>query len=196
MASVLTILASVLALVGIFGVQGQLRSSSVRRDIEELLADQRFATVDLSVDSFLNLIQYGLMVAAAASVAAIVLAVYVMRGHNPSRIALTLLGGLVTVLMLMSWPVGLVTAVFVAYTVSLLWRAPVRSWFAGTPAAERGRPGAGLSSTHWGMSGTNSGSGGGEPGPSRNPDAVPDPEPHWPSDPAQPGSGPAPYPEP
>ena len=211
----LTIIASVLALTGIFGIQGQLRTSSVRDEIEQLLADQQFATVNMSVDTLLNVIEYGLMAAAAASVAAIVLAVFVMRGHNPSRIALTLLGALAAGFMLLSWPTGVVTAVFVAYTVSLLWRAPVRTWFAAVPAGgssgEGPDKGAGRPATYWGMSGTGSGGpggpagsggsasdagSGGEPEPARNPDAVPDPEPHWPSDPASPGSGPAPYPQP
>lgn len=228
MASVLTIIGSVLALAGIFGAQGELRSSSVRREIGSVLADQRFATVDLSVDALLNLIEYGLMAAAAASVAAIVLAVFVMRRHNPSRIALTCLGGVATVFVLVSGLQGIIIAIFVAYTTSLLWRAPVRRWFAGVPAGASAGDGAGAdarrATAYWEMSGTGSGgtgsggtgdtgadpwSGGagpggaspgerpgGEPEPSRNPDAVPDPDPHWPSDPAQPGSGPGPYPQP
>jgi hypothetical protein len=215
LASVLTILGSVLALAGIFGVQGQLRSSGVRRQLEELLADQRFAPVDMSVDALLNLLGYGLMAAAAASVAAIVLAVFVMRGHNPSRIALTTLGGLVALLMLLSWPTGVVTAVFVGYTVSLLWRAPVRGWFAASPTGQGpGHRRAGGSPAYWEMSGSGAGGAGpagdgrdgdawpgphgpeGEPEPSRNPDAVPDPDPHWPTDPVHPGAGPGPYPQP
>jgi hypothetical protein len=166
-AGVLTIMGSVLALVGIFSAQGELRSSGVRREIESLLSDDRFAAVDLPVDAVLNLVEYGLMAASAASVAAIVLAVFVMRRHNPSRIALTVLGGVAALLLLVSWPAGLVISIFVAYTVSLLWRAPVRGWFAvGDGSDDR-------------------------LGPDRNPDAVPDPDPRWPQDPAQPSGDPA-----
>lgn len=129
-AGVLTIIGSVLALIGVFTAQGELRTSGARREIESVLADDRFSAIDISVDTVLNLVEVGLMVASAASVAAIVLAVYSMRGHNPSRIALTLLGGLAAVGVLLSGLTGFVIALFVVYTVSLLWRKPVRVWFA------------------------------------------------------------------
>jgi hypothetical protein len=183
LAGVLTIIGSVLALVGIFSAQGELRTSDVRRDIEGVLADDRFAAIDISVDAVLALVEYALMVASAASVAAIVLAVFVMRRHNPSRIALTVLGGCAVLVLLLSWPTGVITAIFVAYTLSLLWRAPVRSWFAGARPAARG---AGAGTGTWAMSGTGPG---GEPEPERNPDAVPESDPRWPSDPGPPDAG-------
>lgn len=181
---------SVLALVGIFSTQGDLRSSQVRREIESLLAGERFSPVDISVATVLNAIEIALMVGSAASVAAIVLAVYVMRRHNPSRIALTVLGGMAALVVLASGLAGVAISIFVVYTVSLLWRRPVRSWFAV---------------------GSDSGSGSGSepdrgPEPSREPSAQPSPQQGspWPTDPEQPGEGgepgrpgqPAPYPRP
>jgi hypothetical protein len=191
LAGALTITGSVMALVGIFSAQGELRSSQARREIGSLLADNRFGAVDLTVEAVLDLVEYALMAASAASVAAIVLAVFVMRRHNPSRIALTVLGVLAALLLLLQWPTGMLIALFVAYTVSLLWRAPVRGWFATEQASMTGETGGGT----WAM--TTSG-GDGEPEPGRNPDAVPDPDPRWPSDPAQPPGtgGPGPYPQP
>ncbi|MDQ4085320.1 MAG: hypothetical protein M3165_05830, partial [Actinomycetota bacterium] len=189
LAGALTITGSVLALVGIFSAQGELRSSGVRRQIESLLADDRLGAIDLTVETVLDLVEYALMAASAASVAAIVLAVFVMRRHNPSRIALTVLGGLAALLLVLQWPSGVLVAVFVAYTVSLLWRAPVRSWFAA---------GSATSAAGGGTSVMTSSGGDGEPEPGRHPDAVPDPDPRWPGDPAQPPGtgGPGPYPQP
>jgi hypothetical protein len=190
LAAMLTIAGSVLALTGIFSVQSELRSSGVRREIEAMLAEGRFGAVDLTVEAVLELVEYALMAASAASVAAIVLAVFVMRRHNPSRIALTVLGGVAALLMLVQWPTGVVIAFFVAYTVSLLWRAPVRSWFAAEPSEATA---GGSDATAMSVTGGDAGS-----EPERNPDAVPDSDPHWPSDPAQPpgAGGPGPYPQP
>lgn len=171
-AGVLTIMGSVLALAGIFSVQGELRSSRMRRDVETRLDEAQFA-IDISVDTVLNLMEIGLMAASAASVAAIVLAVFIMRGHNASRVALSVLGGLAALVALLSGLAGLAIAVFVVYTVSLLWRAPVRTWFAhvsgsGPGADPRPEP---------------------EPGgtPGSRPDVGPDAGPRWPGDAARPG---------
>ncbi|MDQ4009073.1 MAG: hypothetical protein M3211_13335, partial [Actinomycetota bacterium] len=136
LAAVLTVVGSALALAGIFGAQGELRGSALRREIEALLADERLSAVDISVDAVLNAVEVGLMVGAAASVTAIVLAVYAARGHNPSRIALSVLGGCAAVFVLLSGLPGIAIALFVAYTVSLLWRAPVRAWFAAAASSE------------------------------------------------------------
>ena len=165
LASVLTIIGSVLALMGVFTAQGELRSSRVRTEIETLLQDERLTPVDISVDTILNAVEVGLMVASAASVAAIVLAVFVMRRHNPSRIGLTVLGGIAALAVLLSGLPGVAMAIFVVYTTSLLWRAPVRTWFSqgsgddatsGTqPDSGDGSPGAPL----WGRPDT-----GGYPG--------------------------------
>jgi hypothetical protein len=193
-AGVLTIMGSVLALAGIFSTQGELRSSSVRREIESVLADERFSAFDLSVESVLTMVETALMVASAASVAAIVLAVYVMRRHNPSRIALTLLGGFAALLVLFSGLAGVAIAVFVAYTVSLLWRQPVRLWFASESGSGSGQsPGRE-------PEGANDGSTGGSEAPGSEP-APPYPggsdqpaQPAQPHHPQQPGPYPGPWP--
>jgi hypothetical protein len=187
-AGVLTIMGSVLALAGIFSTQGELRSSSVRREIEGVLADERFSAFDISVESVLTMVETALMVASAASVAAIVLAVYVMRRHNPSRIALTLLGGFAALLVLFSGLAGVAIAVFVAYTVSLLWRQPVRLWFASESGSGSGREPEEANSGD--TEGANSG-GVGEPEPTY-PGGVDQPsQPHHPQ---QPGPYPGPWP--
>jgi len=193
-AGVLTIMGSVLALAGIFSTQGELRSSSVRREIESVLADDRFSAFDISVESVLTMVETALMVASAASVAAIVLAVYVMRRHNPSRIALTLLGGFAALLVLFSGLAGVAIAVFVAYTVSLLWRQPVRLWFASESGSGSGQEPEGANSG--GTEGAN-GSGGSEPtaplpgAPDRSDQPTQPVQPHHPQ---QPGPYPGPWP--
>jgi hypothetical protein len=197
-AGVLTIMGSVLALAGIFSTQGELRSSSVRREIESVLADdERFSAIDISVDSVLTMVEAGLMLASAASVAAIVLAVYVMRRHNPSRIALTLLGGVAALLVLISGLAGLAIAVFVAYTVSLLWRRPVRLWFAAESGDGAGqRPDAEPEGADGGTTGApvGAGSGGGhEPVPPHI-GGSDQPQQQEPQHPQQPGPYPGPWP--
>jgi hypothetical protein len=201
-AGVLTIMGSVLALAGIFSTTGELRSSSVRREIESVLADERFSAFDISVESVLTIVETALMVASAASVAAIVLAVYVMRRHNPSRIALTLLGGFAALLVLFSGLAGVAIAVFLAYTVSLLWRQPVRLWFASESGSGSGQtpghePEGADGGSAGGIEGPNSGSepttplpggtdrptGPGEPHHPQQPGPYPGP---WPPDPGQP----------
>jgi hypothetical protein len=132
LASALTIFGSVFALAGIFTAQEELNTAQLRREVETLLAEDPLSAVDISVDTVLTLAEVGLMGASVASVAAIVLAVFVLRRHNPSRIALTVLGGLAAATMLLPGLSGLVIAIFVVYTVSLLWRAPVRGWFAAS----------------------------------------------------------------
>jgi len=154
----------------------------------------------------LTMVEAGLMLASAASVAAIVLAVYVMRRHNPSRIALTLLGAVAALLVLLSGLAGLAIAVFVAYTVSLLWRRPVRLWF----AAESGdgsarRPGAEPQGADGHTTGAPEGAGSGgvsEPVPPHigGPDQPSQPQqpqaqhPQQPHHPQQPGPYPGPWP--
>jgi hypothetical protein len=138
------------------------------------------------------------MVASAASVAAIVLAVYVMRRHNPSRIALTLLGGFAALLVLFSGLAGVAIAVFVAYTVSLLWRQPVRLWFASESGSGSGQT-SGQEPEGANSGGTEGGNDGGGteptaplPGGSDQPAQPAQPGP--PHHPQQPGPYPGPWP--
>jgi hypothetical protein len=195
LASVLTIVGSVLALMGVFTAQGELRSSRVRGEIETLLQDEQLTPIDISVDTVLNAVEVGLMAASAASVAAIVLAVFVLRRHNPSRIGLTVLGGIAALAVLLSGLPGLAIAIFVAYTTSLLWRAPVRSWFA-QGSGGGGASGAGAQSDPgeessrpplWGRPETGGYPAGGRPGASDHP-ASEQPGPYQ-QDPYQPVQG-------
>ncbi|MGH3385023.1 MAG: hypothetical protein ACRDO1_10630, partial [Nocardioidaceae bacterium] len=128
-ASVMTIVGSVLALATIFSEGPRLRSAGMRREVEDLVKDAPFGSVDLSVEQIINTLHGAMLALAAACVAAIVLAVYVMRGHRPSRVALTVLGLTVACLSVLAGVAGVIMGVFIAYSVSLLWKPESRAWF-------------------------------------------------------------------
>src|SRR5690606_12149120 len=63
-------------------------------------------------------------------IAATVFSVYAARGHQASRIGLTVLAGLAAVTFVFSGVAGVLPAVLGALIVYLLWSAPAREWFA------------------------------------------------------------------
>jgi uncharacterized membrane protein len=128
-AAVMTIAGSALALAAIFTSVGEIRSSGVRREVESTLDDARFSGLDVTTDQILNILHLVILAVAACCVIAIVLAVYVLRGHAASRIALTVLGAPLALLSLLAGWTGLVIALFIAYAVSMLWRPASRAWF-------------------------------------------------------------------
>jgi hypothetical protein len=128
-AAVMTIAGSALALAAIFTSVGEIRSSGVRREVESALDDARFSGLDVTPEQILNILHMVILALAACCVIAIVLAVYVLRGHAASRIALTVLGAPLALLSLLAGWTGLVIALFIAYSVSMLWRPASRAWF-------------------------------------------------------------------
>jgi uncharacterized membrane protein len=114
-----------------------VRSSTSRRQLAELLADSPFGGVDIPVETALTAVHAMLLATAAACVTAIVLAVFVLRQHNASRIWLTVLGAIVGLLALVAGLTGVLVAIYIAYVVLLLWKPEARSWFARARDAER-----------------------------------------------------------
>ncbi|MDP9444694.1 MAG: DUF4064 domain-containing protein, partial [Actinomycetota bacterium] len=126
----LTIGGSALALAGVFSAIGDVRSSDTRRQVEAALEQPQFAALDVSVETALTAVHVGMLVTAAACVAAFVLGVFVLRRHRAARTVLTVLGLVVAAVALVAGLSGVLASVYVAYAVALLWKPAARSWFA------------------------------------------------------------------
>lgn len=106
---------------------------------------------DVGVDALLPTLRWVVMGLLVASIAATVFAFYAARGHQASRIGLSLLSGFAAVTFVLSGVAGLLPALLAGLVVYLLWSAPAREWFAvvngRTPvslgAAPTVRPGPG-----------------------------------------------------
>lgn len=129
----LTVIGSVIALVTLVTSASQLQSQEMRDAVNKVLQDPRVEPLHLTLDSALELVRYTVMVMAVVSVAALVLGVYVLRRHRPSRVALTVLGAVVALFALFGGPPGWIVTAYVAVSVWMLWTKPARAWFASRP---------------------------------------------------------------
>lgn len=96
---------------------------ALRRSLDQVGAD-----VDL--DALLPTLRWAVMGLLVAAIAATVFAFYAARGHQASRIGLTVLAALAGVTFVFSGVAGLLPAIVSALVVYLLWSAPAREWFA------------------------------------------------------------------
>lgn len=85
---------------------------------------------EVDVDALLTPLRWVVMILLVGSIAAAVFAVYAARGHQASRIGLTVLAALACFGSLLSGVTGLFTAALSALVVYLLWNAPARHWYA------------------------------------------------------------------
>lgn len=121
-----------LILLGVLDLLRRLNGREVREVIEEMLADQRFAGLGIDRSEAVEILRIALMVIVAICGAAIVLAVFVWRGHRGARIGLTVLGVVSSLAAVLAGFTGFVLAMLIGLTVSLLWSPPARTWFAQT----------------------------------------------------------------
>lgn len=131
----LVVLGSSGFVLGVVTLAQQLDSSTMRDTFTRLINDPRFASLDLTLDEVRSLVRYALMALGVLSATSLVLGVFVLRRHEPSRIALTVLGSGVAVVSLLAGPPGWALAVYVGAGVGLLWTPAARTWF--MPAASR-----------------------------------------------------------
>ncbi|MFS0883781.1 hypothetical protein [Aeromicrobium sp. 179-A 4D2 NHS] len=85
---------------------------------------------DIDLDGVLPALRWVVMGLLVAAIAAAVFAVYAAKGHQASRIGLSVLAGLAGVTFLLTGIVGILPALLAALIVYLLWSAPAREWFA------------------------------------------------------------------
>ncbi|TCI99513.1 hypothetical protein [Aeromicrobium sp. IC_218] len=91
--------------------------------------------VDLSVDTVLSWLRVLLNVLAAGAAAGIVLAVYAARGHQASRVLLTVTAALLALVFVSVGLLGLLPAAFAIGCAFYLWSPEARTWY----AAKNGR---------------------------------------------------------
>lgn len=130
MAGWVTIVGSVLVVVGLFDTVANLRSIETRERVQRMLSEPPLDGTGMTVDRWLSIVHSVSLVGAAAASAAAILGFYVLRRNHGARVALTL----VAVPLFVT---GLVTSGFlttlVAVSVLMLWTKPARDWFAGRP---------------------------------------------------------------
>lgn len=94
---------------------------ALRQGLEPLGADP---------DAVLPTLRWLVMALLVGSIAATVFSFYAARGHQSSRIGLSVLAGLGAVSFLATGVAGLLPAILGLLIVYLLWTAPARQWFA------------------------------------------------------------------
>ncbi len=118
----MVVLIAVATTLGDWGAPGQ------RQQLQDALADSSF-TRELDAGQVLEAVRYSLIAVAAASVAALLAAGWVARGHAGARVLLTVLAASSPV----AAPLLGIGGVFIAAAgiacAVLLWTSPARTWF-------------------------------------------------------------------
>ena len=113
-------------LLSLYGAS-QLDSAQVRSDLSREL-DRFDFTNGVQAETVLETWRWALTAAAVLAVAAVVFSIYAHRGHQPSRIGLTVVVPLMVVPAVMSgW--SLVPALIALGAVAWLWVSDSRAWF-------------------------------------------------------------------
>lgn len=107
-------------------------SLETRQQITSMLED---APVGASVDTLIEIARLALMVSAALAAASVILAIYAARGHQASRILLTVQAALLAVVFGITGVQGLIPSAFAIACIVLLWNADARRWFAAKNGA-------------------------------------------------------------
>lgn len=130
------IIGSALGLVLLIGSMEQLNSAAMNDVLRQVLDSPQASELDLTLESLRTLMKYAIMGLAVVSATTMVLGVFVLRRDRAARIVLTLLGGLVILITLLSGPSGWAVTLYVGLSLALLWSRPARAWFArSTPSA-------------------------------------------------------------
>jgi hypothetical protein len=131
-AGVQIVAGSVLVLFLVFNAMAQLQSTEMRDVLTDLLASEQAAGLDLTVESARELVKYTLFVSGGFAAVALILGVFVLRRDRPSRLALTVMGGVIAVVTVLGGPAAWILTAYVVVSVSLLWTKAARAWFAPT----------------------------------------------------------------
>jgi hypothetical protein len=137
------VIGSVLALALLISAAQQLNGQEMSDALAEIVKSKQATTLGLTVEGARKLLRYTIMVMAVLSVASLVLGVYVLRRHRASRIALTVLGGVVALLALLAGPAGWAVTLYIGASLFLIWTRPARAWFGDGPRSMPGGPASG-----------------------------------------------------
>jgi len=105
-------------------------SIEVQDQIRKVLADDRLNTAGLNLTDVMGWLRWALMGAAALATAGIVFAIYTALGHQASRVILTILCGLGSLVFLAGGLFGILPAAFSIGCGIYLWTPDARQWFA------------------------------------------------------------------
>lgn len=144
------IFVGVSSLIMLFSIGSTLSnwgSIELREQIASLLADDPFRGAGLETGEVLGWLRWVLMAGAAVAVTGIILAIWTAKGHQPSRIILTFMCGLASLLFLAGGIWGILPAAFAIGCGFYLWSSEARVWFAvkngkASPSASNPPPGA------------------------------------------------------
>ena len=105
-------------------------SIEVQDQVKKVLAAEPLKSSGLAITDVMSWLRWALMGAAAVAVAGIVFAIYTARGHQASRVILTVICGLASLVFLTGGLFGLLPAAFAIGCGIYLWTADSRQWFA------------------------------------------------------------------
>lgn len=105
-------------------------SIEVQDQVRKVLADDRFNSAELEVSDVMGWLRWVLMGAAAMSAAGIVFAIYTALGHQASRVILTVMCALGSLVFLAGGVFGILPAAFAIFCGIYLWTPDSRQWFA------------------------------------------------------------------
>jgi hypothetical protein len=139
---------SITILILMVMAMSQLNSAEATTQLQSVLDQLAKAGQRVSLDTFRTWVKVAISVLAVLSSTSLVLGWYVLRRHRASRLALTILGGVVLLTTPLGWavlgPVGWLVALAIALSVGLLWTPSARAWFNRSDDANRPTGGAGL----------------------------------------------------
>jgi hypothetical protein len=134
------IVGSGVALALLISAAQQLNGTQMSDALEEAVKTEQAVAVGLTLETARAIMRYTIMAMAVLSVTSLVLGVYVLRRHRPSRIGLTILGGLVAALALLAGPPGWLVTAYIVISITLMWTKSARAWFANEVRPPLGGP--------------------------------------------------------
>lgn len=106
-------------------------SIEVQEQVAKVLADDSLKAQGWTVDDVMGYLRWALMLVAAVGATGIVFAIYTARGHQASRVIITVFCGLASVAFLLGGSLlGILPAAFSIFCGTYLWSADARQWFA------------------------------------------------------------------
>ena len=127
------IFVGVSSLIMLFSIGSTLSnwgSIELREQITSLLADEPLRSAGLETGAVLGWLRWVLMAGAAVAATGIILAIWTAKGHQPSRIIVTVMCGFASLLFLAGGIWGILPAAFAIGCGFYLWSSESREWFA------------------------------------------------------------------
>lgn len=137
MACLLAGAGSLIVLISTVTMLADWAPREVRSEVETMVDQPPLDAYDLGVDQVLEWMRLAMMMVAAASVAAIILAIYAARRHKGSRIALTVVSATSSLVFVASGLAGLLPAAMAIVCIVLLWSRDANDWFKPERARKR-----------------------------------------------------------